>query len=273
MADFLNLTGVGITRFTSLCMLAISTRLPGHSSSAAYLHNTVPSFSASSRSPAGSRSPSTSSIQLRTSLAACGVYLSIRSLRMSWSSDVTDAMVGRVGANQAGVVFGRVWSTLKYKVAVRCNNVCASKKPDSIFVVLLFEKYNDGIRCGESCCRQWWGYACLRTATPADVQPNVTDARRLAFELRPQKLYSRHHRTHNGGSTRPNQESMVSMEDAALPMAQKVACRRVAYLTISHYLCIVHPCFHRSNTRQASISRATLSGNSRMHYTPCAIGE
>jgi hypothetical protein len=59
-----------------------------------YLHNTVPSLSASSKSPAGSRSPRASSIQVRTSLAALGVYRSIRSFLMSWSSDVTDAMVG-----------------------------------------------------------------------------------------------------------------------------------------------------------------------------------
>jgi hypothetical protein len=62
-----------------------------------YLHSAVPSLSASSRSPAGRRSPRASSIQLRTSLAACGVYRSIRSFLMSWSSDVTDAMVGELG--------------------------------------------------------------------------------------------------------------------------------------------------------------------------------
>jgi hypothetical protein len=68
-----------------------------------YLQSTVPSLSTSSRSPAGSLSPSTSSIQLRTSLAAFGVYLSIRSFLMSWSRDVTDAMVNGLGANRAVV--------------------------------------------------------------------------------------------------------------------------------------------------------------------------
>jgi hypothetical protein len=68
-----------------------------------YLHNAVPSFSASSRSPAGSLSPKTSSIQLRTSFAAFGVYLSIRSFLMSWSSDVTDAILGKLGASRAVV--------------------------------------------------------------------------------------------------------------------------------------------------------------------------
>jgi hypothetical protein len=58
-----------------------------------YLHSTVPSLSASSRSPAGSRSPSVSSIQARTSLAACGVYLPMRRFFMSWSRLVTDAIL------------------------------------------------------------------------------------------------------------------------------------------------------------------------------------
>lgn len=57
-----------------------------------HLHNTVPSLSASNRSPGGKRSPNTSSIQVRTSLAACGVYLPSRNFFMSWSSEVTDAM-------------------------------------------------------------------------------------------------------------------------------------------------------------------------------------
>jgi hypothetical protein len=61
----------------------------------------MPSFSASSRSPGGSRSPSISSIQLLASFAACGVYLPMRNLFMSWSSDVTDAMVERLGARRA----------------------------------------------------------------------------------------------------------------------------------------------------------------------------
>jgi hypothetical protein len=39
------------------------------------------------------------------------------------------------------------------------------------------------------------------------------------------KLFTPTQDTHNGGSTRPNSQSMVSMEDAALPMAQEVACR------------------------------------------------
>lgn len=99
--DFLNRTGVGMARLMSLEKLAVLARLPGNYAESLYLHNTVPSLSASSRSPAGRRSPSVSSIQLRTSLDAWGVYLSIRSLRMSWSSDVTDAMVVGLGANQA----------------------------------------------------------------------------------------------------------------------------------------------------------------------------
>jgi hypothetical protein len=101
IADFLNLTpGVGTAKLMSLDALACSQR-PTTSNS--YLHSAVPSFSASSKSPGGSLSPSTSSIQLRTSFAAFGVYRSIRSFLMSWSSDVTDAMVGELGANRAVV--------------------------------------------------------------------------------------------------------------------------------------------------------------------------
>ena len=73
--------------------MAVSMRAAGsHSAVSTHLHNAVPSLSASSRSPGGSRSPSMSSIQLRASLAAWGVYLPRRSFFMSWSSDVTDAM-------------------------------------------------------------------------------------------------------------------------------------------------------------------------------------
>lgn len=71
IADFLNRTpGEGTARLMSLRI--VSTR--DHMAHAiVYLHSAVPSFSASSRSPGGRRSPSTSSIQLRTSLAAFGV--------------------------------------------------------------------------------------------------------------------------------------------------------------------------------------------------------
>jgi len=101
IADFLNLTpGVGTARLMSLDVLAYSLH-PKPSNS--YLHSAVPSFSASSKSPGGSLSPSTCSIQLRTSFAAFGVYRSMRSFLMSWSSDVTDAMVGELGANGAVV--------------------------------------------------------------------------------------------------------------------------------------------------------------------------
>jgi hypothetical protein len=61
-----------------------------------YRHRAVPSLSASRRSPGGSRSPSVSSIHARASLAAFGVYLSIRNFFMSWSSEETDAMVNEV---------------------------------------------------------------------------------------------------------------------------------------------------------------------------------
>jgi hypothetical protein len=56
-------------------------------------HRAVPSLRASRRSPGGSERPRVSSIHVRASLAACGVYLERRRLRMSESSEVTDGMV------------------------------------------------------------------------------------------------------------------------------------------------------------------------------------
>lgn len=98
---FLNLTAPGVAKLTSLRQSALRIRPCGClPSRPAHLHKTVPSLRASSRSPGGSRSPSVSSIHMRTSFAALGVYLSMRSLRMSWSSDVTEAMAGDWGANQ-----------------------------------------------------------------------------------------------------------------------------------------------------------------------------
>lgn len=59
----------------------------------AYLHRATPGFNASSKSPGGNFSRRTSSIQARTSFAACGVYLDRRILRKSLSSEGTDAMM------------------------------------------------------------------------------------------------------------------------------------------------------------------------------------
>lgn len=70
-----------------------------------HLHRATPSFSASSKSPAGSLSPSISSTHCRASFVAAGVYLSRRILRKSLSKDVTDAMADRrVPREQLGVV-------------------------------------------------------------------------------------------------------------------------------------------------------------------------
>lgn len=60
-----------------------------------YLHNATPSLRLSSRSPLGSLSPRTLSIQELTSFAAAGVYLSKRNLRKSLSNDVTEAILFR----------------------------------------------------------------------------------------------------------------------------------------------------------------------------------
>jgi hypothetical protein len=56
-------------------------------------HSAVPSLRASRRSPGGNERPRVSSIHVRASLAACGVYLDRRRLRMSESSEVTDGIL------------------------------------------------------------------------------------------------------------------------------------------------------------------------------------
>jgi hypothetical protein len=56
-------------------------------------HNATPSRNASRRSPGANERPRVSSIQVRVSLAACGVYRDMRRLRMSESKEVTEAMV------------------------------------------------------------------------------------------------------------------------------------------------------------------------------------
>jgi len=61
-------------------------------SSLPYLQSAVPSFKASRRSPGINFSPNVPSIHVLISFAACGVYRDIRSLRISWSSDETDAI-------------------------------------------------------------------------------------------------------------------------------------------------------------------------------------
>ena len=70
-------------------LMAFMTLVGGES----YLHSAIPSFSASKRSPATNRSPSISSIQVLTSLAAWGVYFDRRKLRMSLSREDTEAMI------------------------------------------------------------------------------------------------------------------------------------------------------------------------------------
>jgi hypothetical protein len=86
------------------------------------------------------------------------------------------------------------------------------------------EVYNDGmcvLCCGES---WWWGITCTCADAPA-TRLNVTDLRvKVAFGCSPSRNYLRSHETQHGGRTRANSKSMVSMEDAALPMAQEVAC-------------------------------------------------
>lgn len=60
--------------------------------SESYLQRATPSLRLSSRSPGARRSPNDSSMNVFTSLAACGVYRSSRNLRISLSRDVTDAI-------------------------------------------------------------------------------------------------------------------------------------------------------------------------------------
>ena len=71
--------------------LVVSTEIPTHV--VTYLQRAVPSFSASSTSPAAKGSPKTPSIHVRTSFAAVAVYLDKRIFRMSLSRDETEAMV------------------------------------------------------------------------------------------------------------------------------------------------------------------------------------
>lgn len=62
------------------------------------MHSATPSFKLASRSPPSKRSPRDSSMNDRTSFAACGVYLSKRNLRISLSRDVTEAIIAIVVA-------------------------------------------------------------------------------------------------------------------------------------------------------------------------------
>ena len=71
----------------------------------------------------------------------------------------------------------------------------------------------------------WWGNACLHMCLRTSHLPNVTGLRvKVASKCLPSRNYLRQHETQHGGRTRSNSKSMVSMEDAALSMAQEVAC-------------------------------------------------
>lgn len=92
MLFFLNLIpGGGKARLASLrnmvsLIMRLMVLIPTH------LQSIVPSFRLSKRSPLGNFSPRISSIHVRTSLAADGVYRDRRSFFISWSNDETEAM-------------------------------------------------------------------------------------------------------------------------------------------------------------------------------------
>lgn len=86
--------------------------------------------------------------------------------------------------------------------------------------------YNDGMCCdrveklggGGNAC------TCANVNAPA-TRPNVTGLRvKVASRYSPAGNYSRPNETQHGGRTGSNSQSMVSMEDEALPLAKEVAC-------------------------------------------------
>ena len=89
--DSLNRTPGGAARLTSLINSRISSQSERYGINP-YLHNAIPSLSASSKSPACKGSCSASSIHNLTSFAACGVYLDRRMFLISLSKDDTEAI-------------------------------------------------------------------------------------------------------------------------------------------------------------------------------------
>ena len=84
---------------------------------------------------------------------------------------------------------------------------------------------NDGMCC---CVEKLGGggnaCTCANVNAPA-TRPNVTGLRvKVASRYSPAGICSRPNETQHGRRSGPNSQSMVSMEDEALPLAQEVAC-------------------------------------------------
>jgi hypothetical protein len=100
-------------------------------------------------------------------------------------------------------------------------------------------------------------------------QPRLATSCVCAF-LSPSRLtnYPELHHTHNAAGTKCTDASILPMADAALSLAEEMACRFVVALNITFP---VHPCNNALTHPQASISTATHSGSSRTSYTRCGI--
>jgi hypothetical protein len=122
MFDFLNLMpGGGRARFARLSHIVSALSHTVYLMACnTHLHRAVPSLSASSKSPAASFSPSVSSIHMRVSFAAFGVYRSMRNLFMSWSREETDAMA-EIGLQ--GFAPGGLWK--RCRVFCCCSCCCS----------------------------------------------------------------------------------------------------------------------------------------------------
>jgi hypothetical protein len=76
---------------------------------------------------------------------------------MSWSRDVTDAMVGKLGASQAGVVFGhaRWWWTTMHLTGLVKLEMYLPYKTSLVLGIVVMKKYRDHMQCGEDFAGGW----------------------------------------------------------------------------------------------------------------------
>lgn len=120
------MAGGAVARFASLRKAFSKPHVFGKGQcKTSYLQRIVPSLRTSSRSPLGNLSPKLSSIHVVISAAALGVYLDMRSLRISASREDTDGMstVARYACSARLVSSGCVMlrSPKKQKVSKHIN--------------------------------------------------------------------------------------------------------------------------------------------------------